>query len=261
MRLNRIYAIILRNFFTFKHSFDRLSDVFYWPIIDLILWGLTSTYFTKYASNVPNIVLLMLSGALLWIIIWRGQSEITVGILDDLWNRNLINLFASPLKFSEWIIALVAMGIIKALISFSFAVFVAYLLYAVNIAPYAFYLIPFALLLIMAGWSMGFFISALILRFGTRIQTLAWTAPWVLSPFSAVYYPVSILPDWAQRVSSLITTSYVFEGMREVINTGDLDPMKVFISLILNIIYLALSIYFLKSSFNKIMKRGLNSLF
>ncbi|KKQ18568.1 MAG: ABC-2 type transporter [Parcubacteria group bacterium GW2011_GWC1_36_9] len=122
MRLNRIYAIILRNFFTFKHSFDRLSDVFYWPIIDLILWGLTSTYFTKYASNVPNIVLLMLSGALLWIIIWRGQSEITIGILDDLWNRNLINLFASPLKFSEWIIALVAMGIIKALISFSFAV-------------------------------------------------------------------------------------------------------------------------------------------
>lgn len=261
MKFNRIYAIILRNLFSFKHSFDRLSDVFYWPIIDLILWGLTSAYFTKYAANIPQLTLILLSGVLLWIIVWRGQSEITIGILDDLWNRNLINLFASPLKFSEWIMALIALGIIKAIISFLFGVLVAYLLYAVNIAPYAFYLIPFALLLIMAGWSMGFFIAALILRFGTRIQTLAWTAPWVLSPFSAIYYPVSILPDWAQKISSLLPTSYIFEGMREVINTGNLDSMKIIISLTLNIIYLTLSVYFLKSSFNKIMRSGLNSLF
>jgi len=261
VKFNRIYAIILRNLFSFKHSFDRLSDVFYWPIIDLILWGLTSAYFTKYAANIPQLTLILLSGVLLWIIVWRGQSEITIGILDDLWNRNLINLFASPLKFSEWIMALIALGIIKAIISFLFGVLVAYLLYAVNIAPYAFYLIPFALLLIMAGWSMGFFIAALILRFGTRIQTLAWTAPWVLSPFSAIYYPVSILPDWAQKISSLLPTSYIFEGMREVINTGNLDSMKIIISLTLNIIYLTLSVYFLKSSFNKIMRSGLNSLF
>lgn len=261
MNLNRVYAIILRNLFSFKHSFDRLSDVFYWPVIDLILWGLTSAYFTKYAANIPQIALLMLSGVLLWIIVWRGQSEITIGILDDLWNKNLINLFASPLKFSEWITALVVLGIIKAFISFSFGVLVAYLFYAISIFPYAFYIIPFALLLIMTGWSMGFFIAALILRFGTRIQTLAWTFPWVISPFSAVYYPVSALPDWAQKISSLIPTSYIFEGMREVVNTGNLDLMKIIMSFALNIIYLMLSICFLRSSFNKLMKRGLNSLF
>lgn len=261
MKLNRIYAIILRNLFSFKHSYDRLSDAFYWPILDLLLWGLTSVYFTKYATNIPQIMLLILSGILLWIIVWRGQSEITIGILDDLWNRNLINLFASPLKFSEWITGLVVLGVIKAFLSFLFGVLVAYLLYAVNIFPYAFHIIPFAILLIMTGWSMGFFIAALILRFGTRIQTLAWTAPWIISPFSAIYYPVAILPDWAQKISSLIPTSYIFEGMREVINTGNLDPMKIFMSLTLNTAYLALSIYFLKSSFNKLMKRGLNKLF
>lgn len=198
---------------------------------------------------------------MLWIIVWRGQSEITIGILDDLWNKNLINIFASPLKFSEWITALVALGIIKAFISFSFGVLVAYLLYAINILPYAFYILPFALLLIMTGWSMGFFIAALILRFGTRIQTLAWTFPWIVSPFSAIYYPVSILPDWAQKISSLLPTSYIFEGMREVINTGNVDSTKIIVSLILSIIYLALSIYFLKSSFNKLMNKGLNSIF
>lgn len=261
MKLNRIYAVILRNLYSFRHSYDRLSDAFYWPILDLLLWGLTSVYITKYATSIPQIVLLILSGILLWIIVWRGQSEITVGILDDLWNKNLINLFVSPLKFSEWITALVTLGVIKAFLSFSFGVLVAYFLYAINLFPYAFYIIPFALLLIMTGWSMGFFIASLILRFGTRIQTLAWTAPWIISPFSAIYYPVSSLPEWAQIISGFIPTSYIFEGMREVINTGNLDPMKLFMSLTLNTAYLILSIYFLKSSFNKLLQKGLNKLF
>lgn len=261
MKLHRIYAIILRFMYLFRHSYDRLGDVFYWPILDLFLWGLTSVYFTRYATNIPQIILLILSGILLWIIVWRGQSEITVGILDDLWNKNLINIFISPLKFSEWIIALVTLGAIKAFLSFSFAVLVAYILYAINLLSYAFYIIPFALLLIMTGWSMGFFIAALILRYGTRIQTLAWIAPWIISPFSAIYYPVSALPDWAQKISNLIPTSYIFEGMREVINTGNLDLMKIIISLGLNIAYLMLSIYFLKSSFNKLLQRGLANLF
>jgi ABC-2 type transport system permease protein len=261
MKLNRVYAIILRNLYTFRHSFDRLTDAFYWPTIDLILWGITSMYFTRYSTNIPQITLLMLSGVLLWIIVWRGQAEISMGILDDLWNRNLINVFASPIKFSEWIMALVTLGVIKSILSFSFALFIAYILYAINILPYAFYLIPFSILLIMTGWSIGFFITALIMRFGTRIQTFAWTVPWVISPFSAIYYPVAILPNWAQKISGILPTSYIFEGMREVINTGNLDPLKIYISLALNVIYLILSIYCLKSSFNKLMKRGLNQIF
>ena len=257
MKLHRIYAIILRFMYLFRHSYDRLADTFYWPTLDLLLWGITSSYLKSYIPGASPIVLIILSGMLLWIILWRGQYEITVGVLEDLWNRNLVNIFVAPLKFSEWIISLIALGIIKALIAFAFGLLVAFVLYRVNVFVFGFYLIPFALLLILSGWCIGFFVTGLILRYGTKIQTLAWTAPWVISPFSAIYYPVSALPDWAQKVSLLIPTSYVFEGAREVIQKGTLDLNKVYISFFLNVIYLILSLIFLKKSFNKVLKNGL----
>jgi len=35
----------------------------------------------------------------------------------------------------------------------------------------------------------------------TKVQALAWTLVWVLAPLSALYFPVSSLPAWAQLVS------------------------------------------------------------
>ncbi|MEK7533970.1 MAG: ABC transporter permease [Patescibacteria group bacterium] len=257
MKLHRIYAIILRFMYLFRHSLDRLSDAFYWPTLDLLLWGITSSYFRSYLPQTSQIVLVILGGILLWIIVWRGQYEITVGILEDLWNRNLVNIFVSPLKFSEWVVSLVTLGVIKAVMSFSFGLLVAFILYKIEVFAYGLYLIPLSLLLIMTGWWMGFFIAGLILRFGTKIQTLAWTAPWIIAPFSAIYYPVSSLPEWAQTIALLIPTSYVFEGAREVIERGILDPNKLYLSFLLNAIYIVLSLIFLKKSFNKVLKIGL----
>lgn len=261
MKPHRIYAIILRFMYLFRHSWDRLSDAFYWPTLDLLLWGITSFYFKSYAPQTSQIILIIVGAILLWIIVWRGQYEITVGILEDLWNRNLVNIFVAPLKFSEWIVSLVALGIIKAIISFSFGLLVAFILYKIEVFAYGLYLIPFALLLIMTGWWMGFFIAGIILRYGTKVQTFAWTAPWIVSPFSAIYYPLSALPDWAQKIALLIPTSYIFEGSREVIEKGTLDPNKLYISFLLNFIYLVLSLIFLKRSFNKVLQKGLIRLY
>lgn len=257
MKLHRIYAIILRYMYSFRHSYDRLADTFYWPTLDLLLWGITSAYFRSYIPGTSQILLIILSAILLWIIVWRGQYEITIGVLEELWNRNLVNIFVAPLKFSEWIMALITLGVIKAIMSFSFGLVVAFLLYKIKVFAFGFYLIPFALLLILTGWWVGFFIAGLILRYGSKIQTLAWTALWIISPFSAIYYPVSSLPDWAQKISLLIPTSYVFEGAREVINKGTLDLNKLYISFLLNLIYLALSLIFLRKSFNKVLQMGL----
>lgn len=257
MKLHRVYAIILRHIYFFKHSFDRIGDVFYWPALDLVLWGLTSTYIKMAAPDLPNIVLILLSGILLWIITWRSQYEITVGLLEELWNKNLLNLFVSPLKFSEWVTSLMIMGILKAIVSFFFAAFLAYVLYATNIFHHGFYLLPFMLLLIMSGWCIGFFVAGLIFRFGTRIQTFAWTFAWALAPFSALYYPVSSLPEWAQFIARILPTSYVFEGAREIIDKGILDPNKIIISFLLNIFYITITLFFLRRSFNKVLQKGL----
>lgn len=257
MKFHRIQAMLLRHLFLFRHSIDRLTDVFYWPTIDLLLWGLTSSYIKASNPSATNVVLIIISGILFWLIVFRAQLEITVNVLEELWGKNLINIFVTPLKFSEWTFSLLILGIVKAAISFPFAMMVAYMLYKINIFFYGFYLIPFLLLLLMSGWAVGFFVAGLILRFGSRIQTFAWALVFAFSPFSAIYYPLSILPLWAQKVAFFIPTSYIFEGAREVIAQGMLDMNKIYMSLGLNIIYLTLSLIFLKKSFKKALDKGL----
>lgn len=226
-------------------------------MMDLLLWGLTITYVKSISQSPNNVVLVVVSGILLWLIVWRGQYEITVNILEELWSKNLINLFVSPLKFSEWVISLVILGIIKASASVLFATVVAFLLYKVGLFVYGWYLIPFFLLLFMTGWWVGFIVAGLILRYGTKVEQFAWSAIYIIAPFSAIYYPLSILPGWAKTISLFIPTSYVFEGAREIVTTGSLDPNKLLISFVLNLVCLLLSILFLIRSFSKVLKRGL----
>ncbi|OGK25383.1 hypothetical protein A3A46_00045 [Candidatus Roizmanbacteria bacterium RIFCSPLOWO2_01_FULL_37_13] len=161
------------------------------------------------------------------------------------------------MKFSEWVVSFILVGVAKAFLSFTFAVFMAYLLYKIKVFTLGFYMIPFIISLLISGWWVGFFVAGIILRFGSKLQTLAWTFVWVLGPFSAIYYPVSILPNWAKLIASILPTSYIFEGMREVINKGNLDPFKLIISFALNVVYLVCSIIFLRKSFDKVLEKGL----
>lgn len=261
MALNRIYSLILRSLYTTRHSWDRITDLFYWPAIDLLLWGLTSFYIKKFAPESFGITMVIVSGVVFWLIVWRGQNDISLNLLEDLWNKNLINIFVAPIKFIEWVTAFLSLSIIKIIISLPFAVLLALLLYEVNIFSYGLYLIPFSILLLMTGWWVGMCVNGIILRFGTKVQTLAWSLVMIISPFSAIYYPLSILPEWAQKVAIVIPTSYVFEGAREVISTGILDWNKVIISLALNAVYLAMAFLFLRLSFSKLLQRGLVKLY
>ena len=257
MKWHCVWGIILRYLYLFKHNLDRQSDAFYWPTVDLLLWGLTVSYAAGASGNTQRIVWVVISGLLLWLIVWRAQYEITVNILEELWNKNLINIFVAPIMFKEWVAAFMALGVMKGFLSCGFAAVVAFFLYKVKLVTFGIYLVPFISLLLMTGWAVGCFVGGLILRFGTRIQNFAWSMAFVIVPFSAVYYPVSILPSWAQSISALIPTSYIFEGARSVLAGDGLDVRTLGISFLLNAVYLTLAILFMRSSFKRLLEKGL----
>lgn len=259
INFNRVIAIILRDFINLRHSLDRLSDMFYWPMMDLFLWGLTGLYFAQLNKNY-NSVEIILTGVVFWLIVWRAQYEININLLSELWDKNLVNIFASPLKIEEWALSAVIFGFLKMLPSFIFISIIAFLLYQYNIFIYGFYLIPIVLSLLLTGWTIGFFVSGFLIRYGERIQTIAWAGSALIAPFSVIYFPLSILPVWAQKVAAFIPTSYIFEGMREILFKGVISYDKLFLSLALNIIYLILSILFFVWMFNKSRKLGLGRL-
>jgi ABC-2 type transport system permease protein len=141
-----------------------------------------------------------------------------------------------------------------------FAFLLVFLIYGVNVLELGWYMLPFVALLLMSGWYVGFLVASLIVRFGTRIQTLAWSGVYLLAPFSAIYYPVETLPAWAQTVAHLLPMSYVFEGMRAVLFSGSLETGLLLKSLGLDLLYLVLAIGFFRKMFEASRKAGLASL-
>ena len=82
----------------------------------------------------------------------------------------------------------------------------------------------------------------------------------LLMPFCGVFYPISILPSWAQVVARWVPGSYVFEGMREVIRTGNLPVSNLLIALGLNLGYMILALMWFKISFEVSREKGLQRL-
>ena len=78
-------------------------------------------------------------------------------------------------------------------------------------------LIAFFCNLIFTSWSIGIFVSGLVLRNGLGAESIVWTLMFVLMPLTCVYYPVAVLPDWLQYLAWALPPTYVFEGMRALL--------------------------------------------
>ena len=246
-----------RYFYLFRRSYDRMADAIYWPVMDLILWGLTTKWISESGSNISNVLLIMLTAVVFWQIVWRANYEISVNLLEEFWNQNLVNFFASPLRVQEWILGVMAVGAVKNVITIFVGLVASWALYSLNIFAVGHYFIPFMISLIIFGWSLGFTAAGLIVYFGPRVQTLAWVFGFILAPFSAVYFPLDVLPLWAQYVGVCLPTSYIFEGMRAILTEGTMPLSNLLISLVLNAIYLTVSLWFFLRMFEKSRAKGL----
>lgn len=256
MSWERIWAIVLRYQYYFLKSWDRLTDSIYWPVLDVALWGLASQWIMSQ-QHLPHLPLMLLTGLVFWQVIWRGSYEISVNLLEEFWNDNLVNLFATPLKKSEWMVAVMIVGILKLFITLLVSAGAVWIFYSLNVLAIGWAFLPFIAALLLSGWFIGFLSAGLIIRFGEKIQTLAWVMGWVLAPFSAVFYPVAMLPVWAQQIAWTLPTTYVFEGMRTIIAEGRVPWSNLYLSLALSAVYLALACIFFGIMFEHKRMRGL----
>lgn len=260
MNRKRIWAMVLRYSYNMRHNFDRLTDMFYWPAMDLFIWGITGLYLAQMTGKSTDYLFVILSGLVFWIVIWRAQYEITTNFLAELWDRNIVNLFTTPLTVSEWMSAFMIFGFMKTIVSLTFSAVLAYLLYHYNILMFGTTIILYIINLLITGWAGGFIVAAFLVRYGQKIQTLAWAGVALIAPFSAVYYPVSVLPQWAQKISMFIPSTYTFEAIRQSLFTGTVSYDKLMISFGLNIVYFVFSVWFFIFMFNKSRKLGLGRL-
>src|SRR3954452_15273668 len=238
-------------------AWPRLISMIYYPTVTMILWGFVTLYLAPTSSFLASAPGFFIAAVLLWDILFRGQLGVSLTFFEEMYARNLANLFVSPLREWELIVSQLAMSLARTLIGVGGAAFFAWLLFHFSIFSLGFPLIPFFVNLIVCGWGAGLAVSAMVLRWGLGAEELAWAAIFLLAPVSGVYYPVAVLPPWLQHVAHAVPTSYVFEGMREVLLHGRFDTRLFVDALALNAVYLAVGVALYLAAIRYARKHGL----
>lgn len=253
----RVFALVLRYVYLLKGSWPRILELAYWPSIQIVLWGFISKHFTGEVSGAVEAAGALLAAVLLWDILFRGQLGYAISFLEEMWSRNLGQLFVSPLRPHEMIIALTTISLIRTLIGVLPAALLAIPLYAFSIFDLGLPLLAFFVNLMVTSWALGLMVTGLLLRVGLGAESVVWMVMFLIAPVSAIYYPVSVLPDWLQPVAWALPTAHVFEGMRAVLFEGVFRLDLLAGAMLLNLFYFMLGVAIFMWSFRAARQRGL----
>ena len=215
--LPRIAAMILRYWYVLMSSWPRLLELLYWPALQIVTWGFLQNYISQNAGFFARAGGTLVGAVILWDILFRGQLGFSISFLEEMWARNLGNLKMSPLKPIEFLLALMAMSLIRLMIGVIPMTLLAMFVFDFNLYGIGFPLIAFFCNLIFTSWSVGIFVSGLVLRHGLGAESIVWTLMFAMMPLACIYYPVSVLPYWLQVLAWTLPPTYVFEGMRALL--------------------------------------------
>jgi len=257
MNPHRIGALVLRYTYLYTRSVPRVAEMFFWPVMDLMVWGFVTVYLREMGPKVPAAVTFLLGSMIFWDILYRAQQAVTISFLEDIWARNLLNIFVAPVRVGEFIAATYVVGFVKILITVAVLAGLAAALYSWNLFAMGFSLIPLFANLLLMGWAVGMVTTALIMRWGQSAEALAWGIPFLIQPVAAVFYPLNVLPGWLQWIAVCIPATHVFEGMRQVLNKQGLSMHHLAWAFGLNVIYLVCGALFFRHMFNIARRKGL----
>lgn len=253
MSFGRMWGIVLRHIFLTMHQLERFADLFIFPIVGLLLWGFLSQ---SVAFKSSNLAIFFIGGLILWTMFERVGTGIGIDFMWDIWERNLMNVLASPITLVEHIGGLVWVSIIKVMISIAAMWVIAAIFYGFNLGSLGSSLIFLWANIVIFAVSLGIFNVALIIRYGHILGPLTWIIPFAIQPFTAAFYPVSIFPPLIQKIVWFLPLSHVFEGMRFTLSSGKLALGQLEIAFVLNLVYFALAIAFFSYMFSIVRKKG-----
>ncbi|MEX2200263.1 MAG: ABC transporter permease [Dongiaceae bacterium] len=252
----RVGAMLLRHLYILRSSWPRILEIAYWPTVQMIIWGFLSTFLHGQSSYVAQAFGVLLAGVMLWDVLFRGQLGFAISFLEEMWSRNLANIYVSPLRPFEHVAALIAMSILRAIIGLAPASVLAIFLFHFSIYDLGLPLLAFFFNLMMLSWAVGLLSVALLMRYGLGAESLIWFLIFLLAPICAVYYPVTVLPDWLEPIAMAVPATSVFEGMRIVLFEQRFDMHLFWRAFLLNIVYLAAGAVIFVAALNDARRRG-----
>jgi ABC-2 type transport system permease protein len=256
MNLYRLNALLMRHLYLYKRSLPRLMDLFFWPILEILVWGFLSVYLEKNGLGGLNIVSLLLGAIIFWDLLSQSQKAVSFAMMEEVWEKNFLNIFVTPMQISEFLTSTFLLGLIRIVVCGVVLGIGSLLLYKFNILQFGLYTIPFMVNLLLFGWILGIFTTTVTFRFGSGANIIAFSLIFILQPFSAVFYPISALPHFLQFIAYLLPSAYVFEGMRSIIHGTGFNLNYFLIGTALNILYIGLISYLFYRAFHWVKVHG-----
>jgi ABC-2 type transport system permease protein len=255
---NTVSALVLRYVYLYTRHPVRFVELIFWPLVDLLVWGFLTTYLQKQGgSGFPTTITFLIGGMILWDVLFRSQQGVAISFLEDVWTRNLLNVFVAPVRTIEYVAATCMVGVLRVTVTLILLAIVGALAYGFHLTALGLALLPFLANLMLFGWFLGMVSTALIMRWGQAAESLAWAVPFFIQPLAAVFYPVSVLPAWLQPIANCLPCTPVFEGMRAVL-AGQPTPWGLIQhSLLLNLVWGALAAWFFTRNLRYVRKTGL----
>src|SRR2546427_3516091 len=165
MNPRRTLAIVLRLFYLLRGSPARVMALFAWVGIDMVLWGFITKYLNAITSPRFDFVPVLLGAVLLWDFFIRVMHGVTMAFFEDVWSRNFLNFFASPLAISEYVAGLVLSSIGTSSIGLIVMLVLASVIFGLSFVSYGAAVLPFLLVLFLFGIALGIIGAAIVLRF------------------------------------------------------------------------------------------------
>ena len=257
LRPRRVAAIVLRHCYLVRGSLSRFFPLFVWVGIDMVLWGFITRYLATGSTFRFSLVAALLGAVLLWDFEARVMQGVTMAFFEDVWARNFLNFFASPLRIGEYLAGLVLSSVATSAVGLAVMLLVATTAFGLSFAPYGALLLPFLLVLFLFGIALGIGGAAVVLRLGPAAEWFIWPIPAVLSPFACVFYPLATLPGWMRPIARALPPSYVFEGMRAVLAGRGAPLAPLLAGAALAAAYIVLAAWLFRTVYRYAVRTGL----
>jgi ABC-2 type transport system permease protein len=255
--LTRTLAIPIRQFYLMRGSPARIIPLFAWVAIDMITWGFITKYLNNVSSSGFNFVPSLLGAVLLWDFFVRVMQGVTTAFFEDVWSRNFLNIFATPLSIPEYVTGLVMSSIASGSVGLLVMLILATAVFGLSFFIYGALLIPYLLVLFLFGIALGIIGCGIVLRLGPASEWLIWPIPAFISPLAGVFYPISTLPSWMRMLSRVLPPSYVFENMRAIVLGRSASLSALGLAAALDLVLLVIAGAFFSAIYRHALRTGL----
>jgi ABC-2 type transport system permease protein len=208
----RTWAFARRNIIMARRNVFFVFELTFWPGVAMLSHGLL----TRFLALDTKMTAFILVGTVALSTVQVCQLDVAYAVLFDIWSKSMKHQFLTPIGIRHMAVGSWLVGVARGVTVFALMAVIGSWAFGFDFMGAG----PASLALFLLGCFLcsliiGLFVCSLVLLWGTRAETSAWAAVNFTLMFSGIYYPVSVLPGWAQSVAMGVPLTYFLDAFRQ----------------------------------------------